>query len=106
MPRWLWWAPFALLTLVGAIYVFRLGFIAATITETDVINRYAADYVAETGSGAALADCHARPGRGEPGIWIVVVCAGPEGVRSYHVNRFGGLEYRDRASPTPTAPQT
>lgn len=106
MPRWLWWAPFALLTLAGAIYVFRLGLIAATITETDVINRYAQMYVMEGSAGAVLEDCHARPGREEPGIWIVVVCAGPEGLRSYHVNRFGGLEYRDRPAPSSTAPQT
>lgn len=106
MPRWLWWAPFALLTLAGAIYVFRLGLIAATITETDVISRYAQDYVAEAGAGAALTDCHARPGNEEPGIWIVVICAGPDGVRSYHVNRFGGLEYRDRLAPRQAVPQT
>ena len=106
MPRWLWWAPFALLTLAAAIYVFRLGVIAATITETDVINRYAQEYLRDAGAGASLTDCHARPGTAEPGSWIVVVCAGPDGRRSYHVNRFGGLEYRDRPAPSPTAPQT
>lgn len=105
MPRWLWWAPFALLTLAGAIYVFRLGLIAATITETDVINRYAQDYVEGAGAGAAFEDCHARPAEDEPGIWIVVVCVGSEGRQSYHVNRFGGLEYRDRPAPNRTAPQ-
>lgn len=106
MPRWLWWTPFALLLLVGAVYVFRLGMIAARIAETDVINRYAAVYMAETGAAAALEDCHARPGLDEPGIWIVVICAGPEGRRSYHVNRFGGLEYRDRLAPVSDVPQT
>lgn len=106
MPRWLWWAPFALLTVAGAIYVFRLGVIAATLTETDVINRYAALYLEEAGAEARLQDCHARPGQEATGIWIVVVCVGPDGPRSFHVNRFGGLEYRDRLPPQRGGPET
>ena len=78
-----------------AIYGLRLGWIAANLTETDVIKARAAEYVAAH-EGAKETDCVAFPGS-QGGIWIIVRCGGtsdgPSKVYEYHVNRFGGTEY-------------
>ncbi|WP_299962780.1 hypothetical protein [uncultured Roseobacter sp.] len=90
MPRWLWFAPLAVVVLGGAGWAFRWGWILATITETDVITTYAQRYLTEGGAGARLTDCVAVPGQGE-GVWIVVRCA-RSGVRfDYPADRFGRL---------------
>jgi len=87
MPRWLWFVPLGLATLIGALLAFRYGWIAATITETDVINAFANRYVAQDGGAAAqVADCVGLAGQID-GAWITVRCAD----LLYHVNRFGGL---------------
>ncbi|MEP2642038.1 hypothetical protein [Roseobacter sp.] len=101
MPRWLWWVPFGVVTLCCALFWFRMGWIAAFTTETDVINTYAARYLEdrahdEIGQGAKPTDCVAYPGKTH-GIWIVVSC-GPSHFDArrhyeYYVNRFGGLEF-------------
>ena len=111
MPRWLWWAPLGLLVLAFALIGLRYGWIAATTTETDVINRYATRYIKEHGGTAALTDCVAYPGTAYPGIWMVVSCTptGSEGPGRYEyfVNRLGGLEYRNGpVSPSLTGPET
>jgi hypothetical protein len=49
-------------------------------TETEVIDRAAADYVAET--GGVRTDCAARPAGGA-GIWLVVICADGRWARAY-----------------------
>ncbi|MBW4707892.1 hypothetical protein KX928_08850 [Roseobacter sp. YSTF-M11] len=94
MNRWLWWAPLVLLITGLAVWGFRLGWIAATITETDVITTYAKRYLEAAGPGAALSDCVAYPGR-DRGVWLVVRCgpdpSGSGGRYEYHVNRLGGL---------------
>lgn len=91
MPRWAIWLPVAALTLVGAVYAFRLGWIAARLTETDVIVTYAARYLSEAGAGAQATDCTAAPGQ-RRSVWIVVTCRTDGGrVYRYPVNRFGGL---------------
>lgn len=59
-----------------------LGRRAVSTTETQVIERVAARYVAET--GAAAADCAARPAV-SAGLWLVVACAGYE----YFVDSYG-----------------
>jgi hypothetical protein len=89
MPRWLWFAPFAVLLVASGIWAFRLGWIAATLTETEVIAHYSAQYVATFGPAAQASDCVARPGAAK-GVWIVVSC-GTEatGHTEYHINRFG-----------------
>ena len=101
MRRWLLWGPLGLL-LIGAAYAgitFGLG--ASRVSETDVINRYATQYLedraeAGTGQGATLSDCVAYPGAPEDrGVWLVVSC-GPTPYDSarhyeYYVNRFGRL---------------
>lgn len=100
--RWLWWAPLGCLIAFFALTGLRYGWIAATITETDVVNRYAERYVQTQGGDARVTDCVAYPGADIPGIWIVVNCMpqapGGEG-RSYYVNRLGGLEYGETAGP-------
>ena len=109
MPRWLWFTPFAFLTVALGLWGFRLGWIAATITETDVITTYAEQYVvARTNEGteAARSDCVAYPGE-ENGIWIVIVCTpvanGTPTRYEFHVNRFGGLEHMGDAATRSTS---
>lgn len=83
MPRWLWWTPLAVLTLVAGLLLFRQGWIRAHLNETDVISHYAALYVAETGGEAKVTDCVARPG-GQSDIWLVVRCEQPRSGRVRH----------------------
>ena len=90
MPRWALFLPLGLVTLALGLLFFRLGWIAANLTETDVINTYAARYLQEAGPTAKASDCVARPAQA-PGVWIVVTCAGAEMRYDYYVNRFGGL---------------
>ncbi|QJF50837.1 hypothetical protein [Roseobacter ponti] len=91
MPRWLWFTPLALLIGATGIIGFRLGLTAATVTETDVIEAIAAEYMTAAGKGAARTDCAARPGSTR-GVWIRVRCLSPEGVWfDYAADRFGSL---------------
>lgn len=84
----------AVLTIVAGLLVFRQGWIAAHMTETDVINFYAARYRAD--HGGQNADCLAVPGRQE-GVWIEVRC----GDVIYPVDRSGRL-----VEVTQTGPRT
>jgi hypothetical protein len=102
MPRWFWFMPFVLLTVASALYAFRLGWIAATITETDVINTYAVQYLRTAGPDAQATDCVARPGA-QRGVWLVVSC-GEAPRYDYAVDRFGRLI--SPAAPNGTAPAT
>jgi len=121
MPHWIWFLPIGAVTLVLGLWGFRMGWIYATITETDVIETYAQHYLAArardgTADKASLTDCVAYPGEAR-GIWIIVSC-GPAGrdprhAYEYHVNRLGGLEYHGgpgtwAVEPDlgPVAPQT
>ncbi len=107
MNRWLYWAPVWLLTLGVGLYGLRLGWLAASITETDVINTYAARYVAaqklaDPESAASVLDCIAVPGDAR-GVWLIVICGsggcGPA-YSEFHVNRFGGFVHGgDTACP-------
>lgn len=101
MPRWLWWTPLALVAMAGALFSFRMGWIAATTTQMDVINKFAARYLENrlrdgTAEGAKVTDCVAYPGE-DRGVWLIISCGPtpPDPVRSYeyHVNRFGNFEY-------------
>jgi hypothetical protein len=109
MPRWLWWMPLGVLLLCCAMVGLRYGWIAATITETDVITHYAQRYVNEARGNAALTDCAATGGDGLAGIWIVVRCR-PQGIAQiyeYYVNGLGGLEYQaDPREFVPSGPRT
>jgi hypothetical protein len=110
MPRWLWFMPLAVITVIAALWGFRLGWVAATLTETEVITRYAQRYLEDrarddAAGSASIADCVAYPGK-TPGIWLVVSCTPrPAGAVRYEyaVNRFGGLEQArgpDSGDPT------
>ncbi|MDW4496911.1 hypothetical protein R5H30_02875 [Sulfitobacter sp. D35] len=89
MPRWLWFAPLAALTLFLAVWLFRLGWIAATITETDVIGGFAQRYLQDAGPGARVTDCVARPAEMR-GLWLVVSCRHADGRRfDYPADRLG-----------------
>ncbi len=88
MTRSLFLLPFAILLVMAGLFAFRQGYIFANLTETDVINIYAAKYVAET--GGALTDCVARPGEGP--VWIEVACRSNDGEgRIYPVDKRGAL---------------
>lgn len=76
MPRWLWWAPLVVLTLAAGLVAFHQGWIRAHLTETDVINHYAARYVAQAQGEAEVTDCVAQPGTGR-GVWLVIRCRRP-----------------------------
>lgn len=88
--RWLFWTPLAVLAVGAGLFGLRLGYAALTLSETDVINHYAARYVAEA-PGGAPSDCVAFPGPARSGIWLVVACGQPcaPGRQEYHVNRLG-----------------
>lgn len=105
MPRWIWFTPLVLLILALAAWAFRLGWIAATITETDVINIYAHRYLAEAGAVARLTDCTALPGD-QSGVWIIVRCIGPDGRYDYPISRFGRLLALPESAQRPGIPQT
>lgn len=94
--RLVWFAPLIVLTLLLALYGFRLGWIAANLTETDVIETQAAAYLTTAGPEAKRTDCVAFPSD-QNGIWIIVRCGAvlnaSSKVYEYHVNRFGGVEY-------------
>lgn len=95
MTRGLIFLPFAVLLLLAALFAFRQGYIFANLTETDVINHYAARYLSEV-EGASTKDCVATPGRAP--VWIIVTCTPAQGpAKNYHVNRRGLLV--DRANP-------
>lgn len=87
MPRWVWFLPLGVVVSAGALQAFRLGWIAANMTETAAIEAYAARYVQQTGAPAA--HCSARPGEK---VWLIVRCGLGDTAREYHVNRFGGLQ--------------
>lgn len=85
---------------LGAAWLGLVWGRAALVTETEVIERYAARYLADrardgTGDTARITDCHAVPGQAG-GIWLVVVCGpgpgDPGRIYEYRVNRMGGLE--------------
>ncbi len=86
--RILFFLPLAALTLVASLLAFRAGYWQANLTETDVINTYAAKYVAETGGDPT--DCVATPG--QTPVWIEVICRSGDGTaRIYPVNKLGAL---------------
>lgn len=77
-------------TVVAGLLVFRQGYVAANMTETDVINHYAAIYVAKGPEGAKVSDCAARPGDTEA-VWLIISCGGAAHIVQYRVDRFGRL---------------
>ncbi|KIN64670.1 hypothetical protein Z946_3562 [Sulfitobacter noctilucicola] len=93
--------PVVVLTVVAGLMVYRAGYIAASITETDVINHYAALYVETGPEGAQVTDCVARPSASDD-VWLVVHCGGAAHMVQYRVDRFGRLV----DEPAGTGPRT
>lgn len=90
MPRWLWFAPLGALVVALGAWAFRLGWIAATITETDAIEAWTAHYLQAQPGGRAT-DCTAQPGRSAQ-VWLLVSCVHRDGRRfDYPVDRMGRL---------------
>lgn len=105
MPRWVWFAPFGILVIVLALWGFRWGWVAATISETDVIESWTAHYLAQTPGGRAT-DCTGQPGQ-QPNIWILVSCIHADGQRiDFPVDRFGRLRALAPQPQTGLAPET
>ncbi len=102
MPRWVWFVP--ILTLIAGVTVlaYRIGWLRANLTETDVIEYYAQRYEDELGGSARKSDCFARPGE-TPGIWLVVFCGQGATARRYAVNRMGALVDADVGPAEPEA---
>ncbi len=92
--RWAIFGPLAALVLVVGALGLRAGLRQAEMTETDVIDRYAALYL-EEGEGAALTDCLAVPATSQD-LWLIVQCGPDEnGVTyRYHAGPTGALAYR------------
>ncbi|MFW2541722.1 hypothetical protein ACN2XU_03690 [Primorskyibacter sp. 2E107] len=88
MPRWLWFLPLGLIVLLGALQAFRLGWIAANMTQTAAIEAYAARFGVKEGAGLTGWNCVGTPGED---TWLVVRCGVPGREWKYRVNRFGGL---------------
>lgn len=85
MPRWMYWTPLILLTVLGAMYLFRASWIAVTISETDVINAQVLRYLDEV-RGGQPDDCVARPALG---AWLTVICRRDGAVWLATVDRRG-----------------
>lgn len=67
--------PVAGLLLFAGMIGLWFGLAAAPLSESEIIERHAADYVAET--GGAWTDCYAVPA-GVEGVRMIVICE-PEG---------------------------
>lgn len=86
-PRWLF-LPFAAMVALAGVLGFRMG---QPLSETDIINHFAAVYLAQAGNGAAPTDCLAIANP-DPAIRLVVVCTHPGGaVYQYPVGPRGRL---------------
>ncbi len=80
--------PLLGLIAVAAILGWRFG---QPVTESEIINRYAAEYVHKIGAGARLEDCYGKPAAARA-VRLVVVCRHPSGVvHSYPTGRGGAL---------------
>ena len=89
--------PFAGLVVVAGIVGYRMGQVPG---ETEIINRYAATYVAMAGDDAALTDCAATT-HPDPAVRMVINCANPSGLTTtFYVGPRG------EALPQPTGPAT
>lgn len=100
MMRGLFALPLLAVGLGLVMLALLLGGRAATTTETEVIERLAARYVAA--GGGARSDCHAAPARSQA-LWLVVVCEARDGTgMTYFVDRFGRVADTRRLEPGAT----
>lgn len=105
MPRFLWFAPLGVFVALLGVWAFRQGWIAATISETDVIEAWTAHYMARE-PGARQGDCSAKPGHGTD-VWILVTCVNSDGRRFFFpTDRLGRLVPTPAGAEEPEVPQT
>ncbi len=85
------------LCVVAALLGLRAGWRYATITETEVIDAAAADYLAHAaaeGHEVSVTDCAARPGQGK--VWVIVLCVPQSDTDArrteYYISRWGRME--------------
>ena len=87
MTRRVLFLPFAALVVLAGVLGWQMG---QPVSETAIIERYAAQYVRVFGDGAAVTDCLAVPGEGD--VRLTVVCTHPGGGTAlYPVDARGGL---------------
>ncbi len=88
MPRWLLWTPIAALTVATAFFGVRAGWHVSDLTESDVINRAAANYL-QGGAERQATDCAAKPSE-QKGVWLIVTCSSSKGAfEVYEASRYG-----------------
>ena len=81
------WFPIAGLALLAAIAGWRFG---QPVSETQIIEKFADQYIREASGGAARTDCLAVAGSGE--VRLTVVCTHSDGtVFRYPAGPRGGL---------------
>jgi hypothetical protein len=91
MPRWLLWTPIVALTVATAFFGLRAGWHVSALTESDVINRAAADYLRGEVNRRA-SDCEARPSDAGD-IWLIVTCTSQAGeTEVYQASRYGRVQ--------------
>ncbi|WP_135503479.1 hypothetical protein [Roseovarius aestuariivivens] len=87
MPRRMLFLPVLAVGLGAMAIALLLGGRAVTTTETEVIERVAAQYLSE--GGVERSDCEARPAQSE-GLWLVIICEARSGAGAeYFIDRFG-----------------
>lgn len=73
--------PFAALVALSGYVGWQMG---QPLSETDVLDFYAADWVETGPEGASTADCFGVPGD-TPEVWIIVTCTLGDDTRRTHV---------------------
>ncbi|MEM6825565.1 MAG: hypothetical protein AAF566_10670 [Pseudomonadota bacterium] len=86
-----------LLALTAAGLGLSLGLRWAPVSETEVIETWAADYVRET--GGTRTDCAATPDPRQD-VWMVIRCGQGDKGRVYPVDRMGRLVLPDARAPS------
>ncbi|MDX8349518.1 hypothetical protein SLH49_16160 [Cognatiyoonia sp. IB215446] len=95
MRRWVYFLPVAALIVFAGYLGLRSGGIP---NETEIIDRYAAAYLATAPNGASLTDCSATP-HPDDAIRMVINCAHPSGIlTTYYIGPRG------EALPAPQGP--
>ncbi len=90
MKHWHLFLPFAALVVLIGIMGYQYGRVSPP-SETEVITRWAHEYVGWAGGAAEVTDCSARPGKDD--VWIVITCRSeaPHQSITYSVDRSGEL---------------
>jgi len=77
--------PFAAFVALSGYVGWQMG---QPLTETEVLDFYAADWVQTGPEGAATTDCFGLPGE-DPAVWIVITCSRGDDVRRTEIGPRG-----------------